>query len=83
MTFSRALEKRTPRETKVRQLLGEERNTLLILHIVTESGLRVCLPPHNALCSPGDDISSLQQEITILRECRHPNVVAYIGSYLR
>ncbi|KAB0404114.1 hypothetical protein E2I00_008867, partial [Balaenoptera physalus] len=30
-----------------------------------------------------DDISSLQQEITILRECRHPNVVAYIGSYLR
>uniref|UniRef100_A0AC11CZY8 Mitogen-activated protein kinase kinase kinase kinase 2 n=1 Tax=Ovis aries TaxID=9940 RepID=A0AC11CZY8_SHEEP len=31
---------------------------------------------------PGDDISSLQQEITILRECRHPNVVAYIGSYL-
>ncbi|XP_077818364.1 mitogen-activated protein kinase kinase kinase kinase 2 isoform X6 [Macaca mulatta] len=32
---------------------------------------------------PGDDISSLQQEITILRECRHPNVVAYIGSYLR
>ncbi|XP_028917125.1 mitogen-activated protein kinase kinase kinase kinase 2 isoform X3 [Ornithorhynchus anatinus] len=32
---------------------------------------------------PGDDISALQQEITILRECRHPNVVAYIGSYLR
>ncbi|OWK17348.1 MAP4K2 [Cervus elaphus hippelaphus] len=32
---------------------------------------------------PGEDISSLQQEITILRECRHPNVVAYIGSYLR
>ncbi|ELK13381.1 Mitogen-activated protein kinase kinase kinase kinase 2, partial [Pteropus alecto] len=32
---------------------------------------------------PGDDISSLQQEITILRECHHPNVVAYIGSYLR
>uniref|UniRef100_A0A8C6ERE5 Mitogen-activated protein kinase kinase kinase kinase 2 n=1 Tax=Marmota marmota marmota TaxID=9994 RepID=A0A8C6ERE5_MARMA len=40
-------------------------------------------PPHDALCSSGDDISSLQQEITILRECRHPNVVAYIGSYLR
>lgn len=55
---------------------------MLILHIGTESGLLMC-PPHNALCSPGDDISSLQQEITILRECRHPNVVAYIGSYLR
>lgn len=57
---------------------------MLILHIGTESGLLVApSPPHNALCSPGDDISSLQQEITILRECRHPNVVAYIGSYLR
>lgn len=56
---------------------------MLILHIGTESRLFVPPPPHNALCSPGDDISSLQQEITILRECRHPNVVAYIGSYLR
>ncbi|XP_020823824.1 mitogen-activated protein kinase kinase kinase kinase 2 isoform X1 [Phascolarctos cinereus] len=32
---------------------------------------------------PGDDISSLQQELTILKECRHPNVVTYLGSYLR
>ncbi|XP_044304451.1 mitogen-activated protein kinase kinase kinase kinase 2 [Varanus komodoensis] len=32
---------------------------------------------------PGDDIGSIQQEITTLRDCRHPNVVAYFGSYLR
>ncbi|XP_075795350.1 mitogen-activated protein kinase kinase kinase kinase 2 isoform X1 [Pelodiscus sinensis] len=32
---------------------------------------------------PGDDISSIQQEITTLRDCGHPNVVAYFGSYLR
>uniref|UniRef100_A0A8C8SDP4 Mitogen-activated protein kinase kinase kinase kinase n=1 Tax=Pelusios castaneus TaxID=367368 RepID=A0A8C8SDP4_9SAUR len=32
---------------------------------------------------PVDDISSIQQEITTLRDCRHPNVVAYFGSYLR
>ncbi|XP_038266751.1 mitogen-activated protein kinase kinase kinase kinase 2 isoform X1 [Dermochelys coriacea] len=32
---------------------------------------------------PGDDISSIQQEITTLRDCRHHNVVAYFGSYLR
>ncbi|XP_068779716.1 mitogen-activated protein kinase kinase kinase kinase 2 isoform X2 [Struthio camelus] len=31
----------------------------------------------------GDDIGSLQQEVSTLRECRHPNVVAYFGSYLR
>nr|XP_060614305.1 mitogen-activated protein kinase kinase kinase kinase 2 isoform X2 [Anolis sagrei ordinatus] len=32
---------------------------------------------------PGDDIGSIQQEITTLRDCRHLNVVAYFGSYLR
>uniref|UniRef100_A0ACB8G8E5 Mitogen-activated protein kinase kinase kinase kinase 2 n=1 Tax=Sphaerodactylus townsendi TaxID=933632 RepID=A0ACB8G8E5_9SAUR len=31
----------------------------------------------------GDDIGSIQQEITTLRDCRHPNVVTYFGSYLR
>uniref|UniRef100_A0A8C4VT76 Non-specific serine/threonine protein kinase n=1 Tax=Gopherus evgoodei TaxID=1825980 RepID=A0A8C4VT76_9SAUR len=35
------------------------------------------------LSFPGDDISSIQQEITTLRDCGHPNVVAYFGSYLR
>ncbi|KAJ1105823.1 hypothetical protein NDU88_003227 [Pleurodeles waltl] len=32
---------------------------------------------------PGDDISSIQQEISMLKDCRHPNIVAYFGSYLR
>ncbi|KAJ7307446.1 hypothetical protein JRQ81_009466, partial [Phrynocephalus forsythii] len=32
---------------------------------------------------PGDDIGGIQQEITTLRDCRHPNVVAYFGSYIR
>ncbi|XP_028659955.1 mitogen-activated protein kinase kinase kinase kinase 2 [Erpetoichthys calabaricus] len=32
---------------------------------------------------PGDDISSIQQEITVMRECKHKNIVAYFGSYLR
>ncbi|XP_032089835.1 mitogen-activated protein kinase kinase kinase kinase 2 [Thamnophis elegans] len=32
---------------------------------------------------PGDDIGSIQQEITTLRDCRHHNVVMYFGSYLR
>ncbi|MGH0144965.1 UNVERIFIED_CONTAM: hypothetical protein FKN15_004628 [Acipenser sinensis] len=31
----------------------------------------------------GDEISSIQQEITMMRECRHQNIVAYYGSYLR
>ncbi|XP_069501130.1 mitogen-activated protein kinase kinase kinase kinase 2 isoform X2 [Ambystoma mexicanum] len=32
---------------------------------------------------PGDDITSIQQEISMLKDCRHPNIVAYFGSYLR
>ncbi|XP_038622974.1 mitogen-activated protein kinase kinase kinase kinase 1 [Tachyglossus aculeatus] len=32
---------------------------------------------------PDDDVSTLQQEILIIRNCKHPNIVAYHGSYLR
>uniref|UniRef100_A0A8B9MTS8 non-specific serine/threonine protein kinase n=1 Tax=Accipiter nisus TaxID=211598 RepID=A0A8B9MTS8_9AVES len=32
---------------------------------------------------PGEDGSGAQQEVSTLRQCRHPNVVAYFGSYLR
>ncbi|XP_061619209.1 mitogen-activated protein kinase kinase kinase kinase 2 isoform X2 [Phyllopteryx taeniolatus] len=32
---------------------------------------------------PCDDITSIQQEITMMRECKHKNIVAYFGSYHR
>lgn len=32
---------------------------------------------------PGDDIQVIQQEIVMMRDCRHVNVIAYFGSYLR
>lgn len=31
---------------------------------------------------PGDDFSIIQQEIFMVKECMHPNIVAYFGSYL-
>ncbi|KAJ7345318.1 hypothetical protein JRQ81_001268 [Phrynocephalus forsythii] len=31
---------------------------------------------------PGDDFSLIQQEIYMVKECRHCNIVAYFGSYL-
>uniref|UniRef100_A0A8C1PYA4 Mitogen-activated protein kinase kinase kinase kinase 6 n=1 Tax=Cyprinus carpio TaxID=7962 RepID=A0A8C1PYA4_CYPCA len=31
----------------------------------------------------GDDISSIQHEITMMKDCTHKNIVAYFGSYLR
>ncbi|XP_030563375.1 mitogen-activated protein kinase kinase kinase kinase 5 isoform X4 [Drosophila novamexicana] len=32
---------------------------------------------------PSDDIQIIQQEIFMMRDCRHPNIIAYYGSYLR
>ncbi|CAF0899465.1 unnamed protein product [Brachionus calyciflorus] len=32
---------------------------------------------------PGDDFTIVQQEIFMLRDCKHPNIIAYFGSYLR
>lgn len=31
----------------------------------------------------GDDFGVIQQEILMMRDCRHPNIIAYYGSYLR
>ncbi len=31
----------------------------------------------------GDDFGIIQQEILMMKDCRHPNIVAYYGSYLR
>uniref|UniRef100_A0A3Q3XJX2 non-specific serine/threonine protein kinase n=1 Tax=Mola mola TaxID=94237 RepID=A0A3Q3XJX2_MOLML len=32
---------------------------------------------------PGDDITSIQQEITMMKECKQKNIVAFFGSYHR
>lgn len=32
---------------------------------------------------PGDDFSIIQQEILVMKDCKHPNIVRYFGSYLR
>lgn len=31
----------------------------------------------------GDDFAVIQQEILMMKDCRHPNIIAYYGSYLR
>ncbi len=31
----------------------------------------------------GEDFNIIQQEIAILADCKHPNIVGYAGSYLR
>ncbi|RCN42139.1 hypothetical protein ANCCAN_11881 [Ancylostoma caninum] len=31
----------------------------------------------------GDNFAVIQQEILMIRECSHPNIIAYHGSYLR
>lgn len=31
----------------------------------------------------GEDFAVVQQEIIMMKDCKHPNIVAYFGSYLR
>uniref|UniRef100_A0A8R1IS64 non-specific serine/threonine protein kinase n=1 Tax=Caenorhabditis japonica TaxID=281687 RepID=A0A8R1IS64_CAEJA len=31
----------------------------------------------------GDNFAIIQQEIMVIRECSHPNIIAYFGSYIR
>ncbi|CAG9761684.1 unnamed protein product [Ceutorhynchus assimilis] len=31
----------------------------------------------------GDDFGIIEQEILMMKDCRHPNIIAYYGSYLR
>lgn len=31
----------------------------------------------------GDDFGVIQQEIMMMKDCRHSNIIAYYGSYLR
>jgi hypothetical protein len=32
---------------------------------------------------PGDDINIIQQEILMMLQCSHLNIIAYFGSYLK
>ncbi|NXD14150.1 M4K3 kinase, partial [Nothocercus nigrocapillus] len=36
-----------------------------------------------ALAALGEDFAVVQQEIIMMKDCKHPNIVAYFGSYLR
>lgn len=41
---------------------------------------------HKWLCmcfTPGEDFAVVQQEIIMMKDCKHSNIVAYFGSYLR
>lgn len=33
--------------------------------------------------SSGEDFVIIQQEILMMKDCKHPNIIAYYGSYLR
>ena len=35
------------------------------------------------VCNTGEDFNIIQQEIAILSDCKHSNIVGYLGSYLR
>ncbi|NXP40445.1 M4K3 kinase, partial [Leiothrix lutea] len=46
-------------------------------------GESVACVPLSAAGHPGEDFAVVQQEIIMMKDCKHPNIVAYFGSYLR
>lgn len=38
---------------------------------------------HVCRLSTGEDFVVVQQEIVMMKDCKHSNIVAYFGSYLR
>lgn len=49
-------------------------------HIAVRHGLI----PSGCVCfTPGEDFAVVQQEIIMMKDCKHSNIVAYFGSYLR
>lgn len=42
-----------------------------------------CICHHEYYIITGDDFGVIQQEILMMKDCRHPNIIAYYGSYLR
>ena len=51
----------------------------MIISIDTDISTFICV-----LCfSVGDDFELIQQEIAMMQNCQHPNIIQYIGSYIR
>lgn len=49
-------------------------------HIALRYGI---ITPGCVCLSPGEDFAVVQQEIIMMKDCKHSNIVAYFGSYLR
>ena len=59
---------------------------ILSIHVVVNQSCNCRMMLMVVTCTvtaTGDDFQVIQQEIQMMRECQHPNIVAYYGSYLR
>lgn len=50
---------------------------MFVIEKLNDCNLRVCF------LTPGEDFAVVQQEIIMMKDCKHSNIVAYFGSYLR
>lgn len=64
----------------VTHIFGFLIHTLILLWDMRWSQVAVCV----CVCfTPGEDFAVVQQEIIMMKDCKHSNIVAYFGSYLR
>uniref|UniRef100_A0A452TMW6 Mitogen-activated protein kinase kinase kinase kinase n=1 Tax=Ursus maritimus TaxID=29073 RepID=A0A452TMW6_URSMA len=64
------------------QVVGRGRGTISYLIILSLSHIVENIYLFLSFCFSGDDFSLIQQEIFMVKECKHCNIVAYFGSYL-
>ena len=57
------------------------------VHVCVCMWVYVCVCVHVCVCMCvpylGEDFNIIQQEIAILADCKHANIIGYAGSYLR
>ncbi|XP_037080678.1 mitogen-activated protein kinase kinase kinase kinase 5-like [Pollicipes pollicipes] len=68
---------------KATRLSTNEAAAIKVIKLQPETWTRLSWGEAGSPSRPGDDFSIIQQEILMMKDCRHANIVAYFGSYLR
>ena len=83
MKCSNKTVKHLPSVTKRWVCIYTKKKKTLKKIVVWKKKVVICWPTLLFLHSAGDDFAIIQQEILMMKDCKHPNIVGYFDSYLR